>query len=107
MTALETSRRREVQPAITEKAWMAQVVDVAKLFNWRVYHPFLSKWSESGFPDLTLVRPPRLVFVELKRVGKRPTPAQAEWLELLGRCLGVEAYCWTPSDLDAVVMCLQ
>jgi hypothetical protein len=78
--------RREQLPPLTEKAFQRQVVDLAKMLGWRVYHPFLSKWSERGFPDLTMVREKdhRLLFAELKRDGAKPTPAQEEWLIALG-----------------------
>ena len=104
MTAkmLSTSAR-----PLTERQFQSQVVDLARLFNWRIYHPFLSKWSEKGYPDLTLVRPPRLVFAELKREGGRPTAVQTEWLDLLGQCVGVESYLWRPADLEAIAECLR
>lgn len=92
---------------ISERDWQRQVTDLAALLGWKVYHPWLSIRSERGFPDLTLVRPPRLVFAELKRDGARPTAAQSEWLDRLGRCTGVESYLWRPSDLDAIVLVLQ
>lgn len=91
----------------TEKDLQRQVLDLAKLFGWRPYHPFLSKWSEKGFPDLTLVRPPRLVFAELKRDKAKTTPAQDEWLQLLGACLGVETYVWRPQDLEQIAVVLR
>jgi hypothetical protein len=69
--------------------------------GWRVFHPFLSKWSERGWPDLSMARPPRLVFAELKAEKGRLTPVQEEWLELL-RGGGAEAYCWRPSDFDTI-----
>ena len=52
----------EKAPALTEAQLQRQVIEYAKMLRWRVYHPFLSKWSEKGFPDLTLVRGDRLVF---------------------------------------------
>lgn len=91
----------------TERDLQRQVTDIAKMFRWQIYHPFLSKWSEKGFPDLTLIRPPRLVFAELKRDKAKTTPAQDEWLELLGACPGVEVYVWRPADLDAIVAVLR
>lgn len=86
----------EKLPPMTERDWQHQVIDLAKLFGWRVYHPFLSKWSERGFPDLTLVRE-RLIFVELKREDGRLSPHQEEWLDAL-KAAGVECYVWRPSD---------
>ena len=47
---------------ISEKDFQRQVLELARLYRWHAYHPALSKWSERGWPDLALVRPPRLVF---------------------------------------------
>jgi hypothetical protein len=89
-------------PPITEKAFMAQVVQLAKTFGWAVYHTHLSKWSESGWPDLALAKPPRLLLVELKSEKGKLTAGQQEWLELLGACDGVEVHVWRPSDWDEI-----
>lgn len=99
-------QRRDV-PRQTEKAFMAQVVEAAKLFGWLAWHPFLSKWSARGFPDIVLVRPPRVVFAELKSEKGKLTPDQERWLDLLGACPGVERYAWWPRDLDDVVAVLR
>lgn len=102
---------------MNEREWQSQVLDLARIFRWRVAHfrPAFSGrgWRTpvaadgAGFPDLVLCRPPRLVFAELKRDGARPTPAQQDWLDELGRCVGVESYVWRPSDLEAVALALQ
>ena len=92
---------------ITEKEFMLQVRDLAKIFNWRWYHPFLSTWSERGYPDATLVRPPRLIFVEFK-VGKNTlSDAQKEWQALLTECEGCEYYVWYPEDIETIAEVLK
>lgn len=89
-------------PAITEKAFMKQVVDLAKLFGWASYHPWLSVHSARGWPDLALCRPPRLILAELKSEKGKTTPDQDQWLSLLSQCPGVEVYLWRPGDLDDI-----
>lgn len=86
---------------MTEKAWQAQVLQLATLYRWLAYHPFDSRHSTAGYPDLTLVRPPSLVFAELKTAKGRLAPAQMVWLEQL-RAAGQEAYVWRPDDFEAV-----
>lgn len=93
-------------PPITEKEFMRQVKDLAQIYHWRCYHPFLSKWSEHGYPDITLIRPPRCLFAELKREDGELTASQKEWAELLKACPGVEYYLWRPSDFDEIVKVL-
>jgi hypothetical protein len=63
--------------------------------------------SERGWPDLALVRPPRLVLAELKTDKGMTTPAQDEWLALLGACHGIEVYQWRPADFNDVVELLR
>jgi hypothetical protein len=85
----------------TEGEWMATVSDLAALQGWANYHTYDSRRSKWGFPDLCLVRPPRIIFAELKSERGRPSDAQRYWLDLLTRC-PVEAYLWRPDDWDAV-----
>lgn len=94
-------------PALTEAQFQRQVTDLAAMFGWTFYHPQLSKWSERGWPDLALVRPPRLVFAELKREIGKTTVHQDKWLALLGACPGVETYLWRPSDIDRIAEVLR
>ena len=91
----------------SEAAFQAQVEQLARLMGWKLYHTHDSRHSAAGFPDLVLVRASRLLFVELKKDGKKPTPQQQEWLDALCRVHGVEVYCWHPSDWDAVVATLE
>lgn len=111
MTATARSPRAEKAPPLTEKAFQRQVVELAKLLGWRCYHPFLSKWSERGFPDLTLVRGQRLVFAELKTDHGKVSSFQAEWQGLLAEVSrgnpGVEVYLWRPADFDAIQAALR
>lgn len=75
---------------------------LARQLGYLCYHTHDSRRSEAGFPDLVLVGR-RLIFSELKREGKDPTPAQQDWLNRLDgfeRHTGglVVARCWRPSD---------
>ena len=81
---------------MSEAALQNGVIHMAAVLNWRVYHTRLSIGSQRGMPDLLLVRPPRVVFIELKSSRGRLTPAQEEWGALLRRCPGVEYYVWRP-----------
>ena len=97
----------DMLPALREVDFLRQVSEVARLFRWRVYHPWLSIRSERGWPDVALCRPPRLVLAELKTERGTVTPSQAEWLAILGDCPGVEVYLWRPSDLEHIAEVLR
>jgi hypothetical protein len=89
--------------AQTEKEWGRTVHDYAVLRRWEWYHPWLSVRSTPGWPDVSLVRPPRFVVVELKRETGKVTPSQEHWLGLLRQCPGVEVFVWRPSDWPEVL----
>jgi len=74
--------------------------ELAEALGWRWYHPprAVNEKVTAGFPDNTLVNPPRLLFAELKQQAQHPEPAQREWLDDLAAC-GVEVYVWRPYDL--------
>lgn len=90
-------------PPLTEREFQ----HLAGMLGWTTYHPALSKWSERGWPDLALVRPPRFVLAELKRENGRTTPFQDTWLALLRACPGIETYLWRPRDFDAIAAVLR
>jgi hypothetical protein len=93
---------------MTEKQLQRALTDALTLFGWRVFHPWTTVHSAAGYPDLTAVRGPRLLFVELKSATGTVTPAQHAWLHALG---GVtqrpECYLWRPEDLDEALEVLQ
>lgn len=119
---------------ITEKQFEAQVKDLAKVFGWKYYHTWRSIHSPAGFPDCVMVRPPRLIFAELKSEKGKLSPEQQEWLDILRECQinrdGTsvvtltdtmvdegkipriyialpEVYLWRPNDIDGIVKILQ
>lgn len=86
---------------MSERAWQDVVVDLARLCGWLPFHVLRSKGMEAGWPDLVLIRPPDIVFAELKRERGKVTAAQARVLDMLERC-GLEVHVWRPSDFPAV-----
>lgn len=119
-------RRNARKDPTAEAAFQDEVLGLARLYGWRAYHTHDSRRSAPGFPDLVLVRPPRLIFAELKTDTGRVKPEQEAWLEALaevgaavsfavevaqanasayrGALLGprVEVYLWRRRDLQAI-----
>jgi hypothetical protein len=90
-------------PPAPEKAYAQAVVDLARLAGWDCYRTHDSRRSPPGFPDLVLLRPPAVLFRELKVAGRRPTPRQRAWLDGLVAC-GLDAAIWVfPDDWDLAV----
>lgn len=81
-----------------ERDFQADVLELAHLCGWLAYHPHDSRRSAPGYPDVTLVKPPRLLIVELKTRTGRVRPEQARWLTALAHCPGVEVAVWRPRD---------
>ena len=87
---------------MTEKQLLECVRSLAKGLGWLTYHTHNSRRSEPGFPDLVMVRPPRLIFAELKNEKGVVSDAQERWLLELGK---VEDWLYDFDDLyDAEVV---
>ncbi len=87
---------------MSEKEFQAQVVELARLTGWLCYHTHDSRRSAASFPDLVLVRPPVVRFIELKAGTGKLRPKQRAWLDDLKDCESVEAHLWRPSDWDRI-----
>lgn len=83
-------------PPQSEDEFQADVVGLAKLLGWRVYHTRDSRGSDCGFPDLTMVRRGRLIFAELKTDTGKLRPEQEAWLSDLLET-AAEVHLWRPS----------
>ncbi len=116
MVAMEITSTLSKGP---EAVLQAKIMDMARLFGWRrthfrtAYQPGAERWvtpmsGEKGFPDLVLVRPPRLIFAELKSKTGRLSLDQELWLADLERIpTGIEVYLWRPSDIDEIQAILK
>lgn len=80
---------------------------LARLLGWRVFHPFNSRRSEPGWPDLSLVKPPRIVFVEVKTDTGRLSAAQRTWLAALQQVEQVAVRVWRPGDWPEIEALLK
>ena len=98
---------------VSEAEFQTAVVELAELCGWLLCHfhdsrrevrrrdgtrLFIGDKATSGFPDLVLVRPPEVMFIELKSERGRMTANQKKWREALSRCTGVRYCLWRPSD---------
>jgi len=92
---------------VSERDLTGYVRDLARALGWRRYHTWLAKHSPGGFPDEVLVRPPRLVFAELKSERGVLTLDQEGWLEALRQVAGGDVYVWRPPDMDEIARVLR
>ncbi len=89
---------------ILEATWQSMVVDLARTLGFRAFHPYDSRRSAHGWPDLSLVRD-RLILLELKREKTRATDHQRDWLRALAWAQ-VEVYLVRPRNLEALAAVL-
>jgi len=92
---------------MTEKQLQTAVVKLATLLGWLVFHPYDSRRSKAGYPDLTMVRE-RVLWVELKSAIGTLSDDQKKWKAAL-EAAGEEYYLWRPADWDngTIVKCLM
>lgn len=81
----------------TEAQFQRAIVELSQALGWLVYHTWSSVNSARGFPDLVLIKPPQLIYAELKSQTGKVSTDQRKWLDHLMAC-GVEVYLWRPSD---------
>lgn len=98
-------------PPLSEKAFQAQVVQLAKTLGWRVQFHWQERHSPAGWPDLTLWRTPRdgrpgrVLLAELKSAKGKLSPAQAQTIGELRDC-GLDVRVWRPDDFDSIAATL-
>lgn len=92
----------EIDRTMSEEELLGAVLEWARYTRWMAYHVRRSDRAivqgDAGFPDIVLVRPPRLLFVELKAENGRLAPLQVQWQDALKRCPSIEHMVWRPSD---------
>lgn len=102
--------RRLVLSATTEAQWQNAVIERAHSEGWLVHAMKDSRqqwWgTDSGFPDLVMVRGGRVLFIELKDMKGRIRADQQAWAYRLKQT-DVEYYCLRPSDEEEMWRILE
>lgn len=96
----DTKRRMSLCHLLGWRATHARPARVIR-GNREIYETAFSA-DGKGFPDIFAVRPPRMLWAELKSDGEYPRPEQAAWLDLLAECELAEVYLWRPADLEEI-----
>lgn len=104
-----TGMHPAIAKAMSEAEWQVIVMNLLRHCGWRRVHignvnagqrrgwtvPYV---GDGGLPDIIAARDGRVLLVELKRVGGKPTLDQKAWLT----AAGIDGHCWTPADLAIV-----
>jgi hypothetical protein len=95
----EPGKAREVlDTQIKEADFQRDVIQIAELNKWLVYHTYDSRRCKPGFPDLVLVKGKTVLFVELKGQRGRLSPDQKVWISALEKAEDVAVKVWKPQD---------
>ena len=82
---------------MTEAQYQKRITDLADWLGLRWFHSGSSRRDScAGFPDLVVVGPGGLVFIEVKSDRGTVRPEQTEWLDALGR--HEPAHVWRPGQ---------
>jgi len=97
---------------MTEAQLQDAIATYARTIGWTVAHfrpartnqgwRTAGAYDAAGFPDLVLVRGPRLIFAELKSHSGKVRPDQQWWLDRL-ETTPAEVYVWRPDDWPSTV----
>lgn len=91
---MAAQRIRNPKGELLEHGWMLQVVQLARLGGWRVFHapdnrpsgrtgrPQQVLGETTGFPDLIMVRGHSIIAAELKTDTGRMGRGQQDWLDV-------------------------
>ncbi len=92
---------------MNEAALQQLLTDAAELNGWLVFHDNDSRRNAAGFPDLVLVKPPRVLFLELKSEIGRVRPEQHVWMDALMRSDTIASAIVRPDHADQIIKYLQ
>ena len=109
--------RNVIAANIDEKAFQAMVIETAKWYDWRIFHPLTMRnvagryltpmIGDAGFPDLVLVHPKRgVIFAELKTQKGSLSNGQKLWRADL-EAAGANYYLWRPQDFPNIQKTLR
>lgn len=122
------SARQILDAAMTEKAFMDAVIELAETYGWLWAHVpdklyklaakegrIDAMGGAKGLPDLIMVHPADtwrpIIFAELKTEKGTVQPEQTTWLEALDRGHMMENYVvvrlWRPSDMPEIIRVLS
>jgi hypothetical protein len=88
---------------VNEAELQALIVEVAELNGWLVFHDNDPRRNVAGWPDLVCVKPPRVLFLELKSAIGHIRPEQEVWMGALSKCDTIASGIVRPNQVDQVL----
>ena len=88
---------------MSEADFQAAVIAYAESLGWLCYHPYDSRRSKAGWPDLVMVKGKYIIFAELKSEKGKESEAQIEWLDALEQVKVKSVELWRPVASDGEI----
>ena len=93
---------------MTEAELRARVVEVARQRGWRIFGNPMVKTRRpvkgaNGYPDLTLARDRRVLWLELKQDDGVMSPEQMVWMRELPLVTVIRPVDWARGDVDRLL----
>jgi hypothetical protein len=85
---------------VTEQQLQGAVIDMCKIYGIACYHPYFSRRSAPGWPDLAICGTRGFITRELKTAVGRVSEAQERWGQML-RLAGISWDVWRPDDMTS------
>ena len=85
---------------MTEAQLQDAIRDLAMIRGWLFFHPYDSRRSTPGWPDVFLLHPRtgEIVVAELKSATGKLSPSQREWIDAFATA-GITVHVWRPEHL--------
>ena len=85
---------------VTEQEMLNQLMAEAGKAGWYAYHTYDSRRSKAGFPDVVLMKPPRMILIELKGPRGHASSDQKMVMQLARECTHIHAGFVWPAGLS-------
>lgn len=101
----------KARDSYSEDDWERTIIAVFRREGWQCFHvprmrgrdgEWFTNTTEAGLTDWILVRPPDVVFLELKKQGGKPSREQVRLVRALQQCTQVTAGFGRPADVAAL-----
>ena len=88
----------------SEADFQNAIIKLAKQNGWLIYHTHDSRKSQSGFPDLIMLKGNYMIVSELKSRTGKLSEAQAQWIKAFEGVKITNINIWKPgTDNDEIV----
>lgn len=112
--SLARPQSKEAHPLdyyVSERDLAATIIEAAEALGWKVYAVLdtrtPAKRTSKGWPDLAMIKGPKMIMAELKSQEGVVSADQQGWLDALKRVRRLRVALWRPSDMASIMELLR